>query len=293
MLVRPARLADERAIHTLVLYARRRVLLVEWKELRAALADVPRHLIPDVAPHAPPAYDLVCGEAEGEIGCFWASKTGAGQIAHLTAWVVHDRWPRRKAAAFLPGVQQALRDGGVHQIAYVGVEPWLTALLAGNGFEHAGSVITLQKADETVPDWGNAQVNIRPARAVHLQDVLDVDRRAFIPLWRTDERTLTEQLSHSPYFVIAEWRQTVVGYAYVSLTGRHGHLTRLVVDPAVQGARIGTRLLAACIDFLFGQGVYGITLNTQKDNAQALRLYRWFGFALLGQEAEVWLCTLT
>jgi ribosomal protein S18 acetylase RimI-like enzyme len=46
--------------------------------------------------------------------------------------------------------------------------------------------------------------------------------------------------------------------------------------------------LAECIDYLWRQGVYGITLNTQRDNQRALRLYRWFGFVPLGREAEVW-----
>lgn len=285
MLVRPAQPGDERAIHTLVLYARRRVLLLEWNELRAALADRARQN----APHR----HLICGEIEGEMGCFWASTAGAGQIAHLHALILHDGWPgRESAAAFLPEVKRTLRTGGIHQIAYVGVEPWLTAALAESEFAHTGNVITLQKADERVPDRGNAQVRLHPAQASHLQDVLAVDERAFIPLWRTDAHTLTEQLSQSPFFVVAEWQGRVVGYAYVSLIGRHGHLTRLVVDPAVQGARIGVRLLAACIDFFHREGVYGMTLNTQEDNVQARRLYEWFGFALLGQEAEIWLCTL-
>ena len=97
----------------------------------------------------------------------------------------------------------------------------------------------------------------------------------------------------SPFFVVAELEDSIVGYAYASLNGRHGHLTRLVVDPDVQGARIGARLLAESIDFFNRRRVYGITLNTQEDNARARHLYEKFGFALLGQEAKVWICTLT
>jgi ribosomal-protein-alanine N-acetyltransferase len=143
-----------------------------------------------------------------------------------------------------------------------------------------------------VPEQGNTRVSVRPVQATDLEDVLALDERAFVPLWRTDRPTLTEQLSQSPYFVVAEWENRMVGYAYASLTGRHGHLTRLVVDPALQGQRIGARLLAECIKFFSRQGVYGVTLNTQKDNTQALRLYHWFGFTLLGREAEVWTCPL-
>jgi ribosomal protein S18 acetylase RimI-like enzyme len=192
----------------------------------------------------------------------------------------------------LSEVKRALRDDGLDQIAYVGVEPWLTAVLAENGFARSGSVITLQKADGAVPDRGNTSVHIRPARASDLAAILTVDERAFVPLWRTDASTLAGQLLHSPCFYVGELQQQVVGYAYASLVGRHAHLTRLVVDPSVQGQRIGVRLLAECVDSFQRAGVYGITLNTQRDNQRARRLYQWFGFALLGQEAEVWLCAL-
>jgi ribosomal-protein-alanine N-acetyltransferase len=292
MYVRPARPGDERAIYDLVLYARRRAMLIEWGELRPALTAPDRRPTHQAVPHGAQSFDLLCGEARGQLGGLWASTIGAGRIAHLSALILHDKWPGREVNAFLSGVKQALRESGLTQIAYVGVEPWLTAALSENGFAPSGSVITLQKTDQTVPDRGNLQIDVCPAQASHLVELLALDERAFVPLWRTDAHTLTQQLSDSPFFVIAEWRHQIVGYAYASLVARHGHLTRLVVDPGVQGKRIGARLLAECLDFFFGQGVYGITLNTQHDNAQALRLYRWFGFARLGHEADVWLCPL-
>jgi ribosomal-protein-alanine N-acetyltransferase len=293
MLVRRAQPGDNRAIYDLVLYAQRRVLLSDWDELHSALRTGTWQATPGAVPPPAARYDLLYGETEEQFGGFWASTDGADKIAHLAALMLHDKWTERVVAAFLSGVKQALRNSGIRQIAYVGVEPWLTAVLAESGFSDSGSVITLQKADETVPDRGNLQVDILPAQASHLEDVLAVDARAFVPLWRTDVHTLSDQLSRSPFFVVAKWGDQVVGYAYASLTGKHGHLTRLVVDPTQRGARIGVRLLAECVDFFARQGVYGITLNTQLDNEHALRLYRWFGFVPLGHEAQVWLSSLT
>jgi ribosomal protein S18 acetylase RimI-like enzyme len=223
----------------------------------------------------------------------WASIVGAGEIAHLRAMIVDDDWPLRASASeWMSGVRSALRSGGSPQIVYVGLESWLIQLLAENGFVLSDSVITYQKVDETIPDRGNPNVRLRAVEASDLGAIRALDQRAFAPLWQTDAQTLAEQLAHSPYFVLAEQRQEPVGYACASLTGRHGHLTRLVVDPGAQGQGIGVRLLAACVGFFQEKGVYGITLNTQKDNLRARRLYEWFGFRLLGREAEVWLCTI-
>ena len=292
MIVRRADPRDERALYDLVLYARRRVLQVEWNELRAALNDPIQDRTQDQADRAK-RFDLLCGSIKGRMTCFWGSAIGAGDIAHLNTLIIDDAWPLRATAAeLLSGVRSALRDVGRSQLAYVGLEPWLTQLLAGNGFALSGSVVTYQKADETIPEQGNPDVHLRPALASDLGAIQALDRRAFVPLWQTDTPTLSDQLAHSPYFVLAQQHQQAVGYAYTSLTERHGHLTRLVVDPGAQGQGVGVRLLAACVAFFQTEGVYGITLNTQKDNARARRLYEWFGFRLLGQEAEVWLCTL-
>ena len=119
-----------------------------------------------------------------------------------------------------------------------------------------------------------------------------IDQAAFEPLWRNTPYALEEQLKSSPFFVIARWDGQAVGYTYVSMTGRHAHLTRIAVSPAYHGEGIGVRLLAEAIAFCRRRAVFGITLNTQQDNRRAHRLYEWFGFRPLGKEAEVVIYTL-
>jgi ribosomal-protein-alanine N-acetyltransferase len=281
----------------LALYARRRVLLIEWEELRAVVRATAATNRSDHPGQARNRYDLFYGERE-HAGCFWASTVGSVKIAHLVALIVHDDYSQSAVTgAFLPQVKRALCRRGVAQIAYLGVESWLTEMLAESGFAHSGSVVTLQKANGCMPDLDDvdlrdAEVVLEQAQPSDLPALLALDQRAFAPLWHTAPPTMLKELALSPYFVLAKRREQIVGYAYVSLTGRHGHLTRLAIDPSAQGQRIGAHLLAACIRFFQQQGVYGITLNTQQENAPARRLYEWFGFTLLGKEAEVWLCAL-
>jgi ribosomal-protein-alanine N-acetyltransferase len=203
---------------------------------------------------------------------------------------VQDLWPVRETlAAFLPKVKRALLGNHVDRIAFVGIQTWLLPSLAENGFEQIETVVTLQKTDGVVPCHGNQRVHVRPAQWTDLGPAIEIDRRAFIPLWQNTERMLAHQLPKSDYSVVAELEQRVVGYALASLSGRHGHLTRLAVDPRLHGQQIGTRLLAESITYLRNQGVYGITLNTQQSNVRSLRLYSRFGFRVLGQEAQVWM----
>ena len=59
------------------------------------------------------------------------------------------------------------------------------------------------------------------------------------------------------------------------------------MHPDHQGRGIGVRLMAEAIDFFKGEGARVITLNSQEDNQASQRLYRWFGFRLMGEEALV------
>jgi ribosomal protein S18 acetylase RimI-like enzyme len=164
--------------------------------------------------------------------------------------------------------------------------------LAAQEFIHQETVVTMQKGNWSIPSWGNRQVFVRPATKADLAGMLAIDEQAFIPLWRNTTHTLSKHLYRSDYICVGELGGQIVGYACASLTGRHGHLTRLAVHPQSQGQHVGVRLLAEAISFFRRERVFGITLNTQQSNARACRLYEWFGFVALGQEAEVWVSKL-
>ena len=293
--VRRAVPADESAIDDVALGTQRVTMRIPWGELCRAL----RAPKPGAAsgwrevPAERRTYDLFVAEAHGQLGCLWASVVEPPTVAQLCALIVHDDWPLQETlGAVLPPVRRALRERGVATLAFVGLERWLLDGLAANGFSHTDTVVTLQKADWTVPGPGNRQVVVRPAAEPDFCAILDIDQRAFEPLWRNTARALAEHLRVSPYFVVAELEDQVVGYEYASLTGRHGHLSRIAVCPQYHGRHVGVRLLAEALAFFRRARVFGVTVNTQRDNAQARRLYAWFGFRLLGEEAEVWTCAL-
>lgn len=301
--VRRAGPDDEQALNNLLQpdeasgAARRAVLHIPWVDLQRALATAPpgvdsagRTLL---SRHR--TYNIHLGERSGRIGCLWASVIEPASVAQLRALVVDGNWPLPDTlGALLPCVRRSLRQAGVTILAFVGVERWLLDGLAANGFAQANTVVTMHqmlhpaKGDWETPSLGNRAAVVRPVTEPDLSEIVEIDRQAFIPLWRNTPLTLTEAMRACPYFCVAEIEQQVVGYAYASLTGRHGHLTRIAVHPRYQGQQVGVRLLADVVRFFRDQRVFGVTVNTQQDNVRARRLYEWFGFSLLGQEAEVW-----
>jgi ribosomal-protein-alanine N-acetyltransferase len=291
MYVRSARPDDEQALSELSLAARRTALHIPWTDLRRALvspapvADLAGR--PHLAGHR--TVDIRVGERGGQIGCLWVSITEPASVAQLRALVVHDDWPLAGTLdALLPPIRRALRQKGVTTLAFVGVERWLLEGLAVSGFAQTNTVVAMQKSGWDIPAAGNRAAVVRPVTEQDLPAIVEIDRQAFTPLWRNTPLTLAEFMQTSPYFCVAELERQIAGYAYGSLTGRHGHLTRIAVHPHFHGRQIGVRLLADVVRFFRNQRVFGITVNTQHDNVRARRLYEWFGFVLLGQEAEVW-----
>ncbi|MBN1640939.1 MAG: GNAT family N-acetyltransferase [Anaerolineae bacterium] len=209
-------------------------------------------------------------------------------IAQIVAFAARDHWRERDVLrALLPTARCVLGEAGVGTLAYIGIERWLLDALAAAGFVHTDTVITLQKDRFDIPHPGNRRVHVRPAREQDLDAILAIDELAFEPLWRNTRRTLRTCLARMPYVGVAEFEGTIAGYVALSLVGRHGHVTRIAVHPCFQGQGIAIRLLAEGIAFFEKRRAFAITLNTQLDNARAQRLYAWFGFHLLGDEAHV------
>jgi ribosomal protein S18 acetylase RimI-like enzyme len=190
-----------------------------------------------------------------------------------------------------------LREWGVATIFFSGdesVEGWLLPLLRQHGYTIATEVVVYEKTQLEIPDGGNREVEVRPAGAAELPEVLRIDRASFEPQWTKDDEVLGAAALYGPYFVVAELDGAVVGYAYATthFGGRLVHLVRIAVEPTRRGQGVGVRLLADLTAFAQDAGASLITLNTQAYNRSAQRLYEWFGFHATGERQIVLSCTI-
>jgi ribosomal protein S18 acetylase RimI-like enzyme len=111
--------------------------------------------------------------------------------------------------------------------------------------------------------------------------VLAIDAAAFPAFWRLDAVGLDDALSATPsvrYRVALDAGQRPVGYAVTGRAGARGYLQRLAVLPAQQGRGVGGTLVADGLRWLRRWSARDVLVNTQEDNATALRLYERLGF---------------
>lgn len=209
--------------------------------------------------------------------------------AALTAAGLADDWAIAPwLDRLLPPCIAHLRDRGVTSLSYTGSATWLIKSLQARGFRPLSNIVAYEKSDATIPALGNQTVHVRPVCPADLSSLAALDALAFLPPWRNTIETLQQRQTTLPYFVVALAGQEPVGYCYCAIEkSRRGHLIRIAVHPAWQNRGIGTRLLAEATRFFQHARVRSITLNTQQENQNAQRLYRKFGFRLIGHEAIV------
>jgi len=125
-----------------------------------------------------------------------------------------------------------------------------------------------------------APARLRRARRADRPAVLAVDRSAFPPFWRLDERGLDDAISATPRarFRVADSAGQVCGYAVCGRAGTRGFVQRLAVGPEQQGQGVGFALLLDGLSWLRRRGVTRAVVNTQLGNEAALSLYERVGF---------------
>jgi len=268
--VRQTTPADEDRLSRLIKQSERVVLRFQADDLASYLTQEPFLLAEEA------------GRLRGFLAFFmrWFPRAIVAAAGLADDWAISP-WLDR----LLPRCVAHLRDHGARSLSYFGAAVWLTGPLQERGFQLVSHVVAYEKTGWTMPGMGSQAVRVRPVKPTDFSALVALDALVFHPLWRNSTEALNRWKETLPYFVVVMMGEEPVGYCYCSVEREHGHLIRMAVHPAWQGRGIGTRLLAEAMHFFRQAGARLITLNTQEENEQAQRLYRQFGFRLMGREA--------
>lgn len=195
--------------------------------------------------------------------------------------------------ALLTHARSALLTCGAEHVAVLAHPAWVGDLTRRVNFTHYNSIVTMRKSDRVVPDLAQSPADIRPARPDDIPAIAANDRASFDTVWQHSSASLAHILKSVSHFVVAEIDGRVVGHAFSDIYGGHGHLIRLVVNPAHRRRGIGEQLLRESLLYQNALGAYPFTLNTQIDNASSQALYRRYGYQLTGEPVRVMHCALS
>ena len=140
---------------------------------------------------------------------------------------------------------------------------------------------------------GDARAVERELRAylAHIGATLDAESLDHdVAEWRAEYDGVSGAL-----LVVEDPEGRVVGTAGVRRLGEGlGELKRMWIRPACQGHGLGRRLMEQCLEHARRLGFVRLRLDTQRQMAAALRLYRSYGFREVpdyngNPRAEVWM----
>jgi predicted N-acetyltransferase YhbS len=130
-------------------------------------------------------------------------------------------------------------------------------------------------------------ISIRTARSEDADNIARLvndafrPERFFINADRTNPGKVRELLQKGE-FMLAEDAAGLIGCVYVELRGDRGYFGLLAVDPARQGAGLGSRLIAAAEDRCRAAGCRFMDLTIVNLRTELPAYYRRFGYAESG-----------
>lgn len=115
--------------------------------------------------------------------------------------------------------------------------------------------------------------------------VVDIERDTFTMPWSADTFSGLIARADAECFV-AESAGTLMGYAVFWWAHGEAELGDIAVSARHRGRGVGTALLRSVIEDARGRGVRRVFLEVREGNADAISLYRRFGFREVGRRPD-------
>ncbi len=223
-----------------------------------------------------PSHWLILGrwKEDSGIGIIWAFRAGDNAGPALLERALDNG----HALGFRSLITRPLSFQQAAAYLLMGFQPWREITV----FEMPVARPLPEKPARTLPE-GVALRGLRPGDTAR---VLALDSRSFYEFWSLDRYTLVG-IAHAAEinaFHLAASGSRLVGYAIAGVTAGRGYLQRLGVDPDCQGRGIGRALAEWTLWWMSRNGASLLTVNTQRDNEPAIRLYESLGFRQTGVE---------
>ncbi|MCX7832208.1 MAG: ribosomal protein S18-alanine N-acetyltransferase [Actinobacteria bacterium] len=122
---------------------------------------------------------------------------------------------------------------------------------------------------------------IRKMQFKDINDILEIENESFTMPWSKWIFT-QELLSPGRYYIVAEVKEKIVGYAGMQWLFDEGHITNIAVRQNWRRKGIATALLSNLIEKSKALGLKFLTLEVRVSNTAAINLYKKFGFVIEG-----------
>ncbi|MDK2788678.1 MAG: [ribosomal protein S18]-alanine N-acetyltransferase [Epulopiscium sp.] len=121
-------------------------------------------------------------------------------------------------------------------------------------------------------------IKIISMKEEHIPQIYEIEKSCFTIPWSKD--AFEKELKENPlaYYIVAESKGNILGYAGMWKIADEGHITNIAVHPDFQYQGVGTLLMQGIIEEAQRNHFIGLTLEVRESNIKAQNLYKKFGF---------------
>jgi ribosomal protein S18 acetylase RimI-like enzyme len=210
-----------------------------------------------------------------------ASWRADGEVAHLSPVAM-----RPLSADFVGSCLDRLRARGFTFVVTSALSEAESTGFRRAGFDVQEELELLAHDLNAIPDVGHRLH--RPHRGERPR-VLVIDAAAFEQFWRLHQGGLEDALGATPSvrFRVHGRRDGLDGYVIGGRGAGTGYVQRLAVHPDARGRGLGRSMVGDVLRWMRRRGAARALVNTQRNNAAALALYRACGFRVLPEGLQV------
>lgn len=230
-------------------------------------------------------------EENGKIQAVLAMPDDPAGIFWVRLFAVHKKRSTQPIWEFLlaEGLQQ-IAGKNLQPLAALAYSDWFRQLLVSSRWIERQRVVLLKFRGRTreIPNLDDDYL-LRPMVSSDINSVAEIDQASFEPLWQQSVDATRRSYTQTSYSSVMEYQHQVIGYQMTTTTAANAHLARLAVLPQFQGTGVGTALVMDMLQRMKQALMREITVNTQQDNPNSIRLYQKLGFELTGESFPIFI----
>jgi ribosomal-protein-alanine N-acetyltransferase len=118
-----------------------------------------------------------------------------------------------------------------------------------------------------------------------IDNIMEIEKISFVDPWSIK---MFQEIIFSPTSrgFIMEHDKALVGYAVLYAVDVEAHIMNFAVNPAKRKQGLGRQLLSQVITFLKENDISECYLEVREENRDAQRLYKGFGFEVIGRRKK-------
>jgi ribosomal-protein-alanine N-acetyltransferase len=135
---------------------------------------------------------------------------------------------------------------------------------------------------ENTADSQDTPKIIRQMNVNDIDQIIEIEKKSFVAPW---SKTMFEETIFSPISrgLVIEHNSVIIGYMVFYAVDVEAHIMNLAVSLAERKQGYARQLLDHVLKFFRGKGISECYLEVREHNRDAQRLYKRFGFEVIGR----------